>query len=260
MNLGLAGKTILVTGASGGIGNKTAEVLLNEGANVILHYNTNQAGLDNLLTENHQRQTLIHQANLSLAKEVESLFSAANSSFGRIDGLVNNAGIWPENDTPISEMTEEQWDRTMAVNLRSMFLCTKYFAQNLIKYPGDTASVVLIGSTAGVFGEAGHIDYASSKAALQGLMLSLKNEIIKWSKFGRVNTISPGWTNTRMATEGIADQKLTEKVFKTMPLRKIAQPIDIANTIVHLLSDVASGHVSGQNIVIAGGMEGRIIH
>ncbi|MHA2254297.1 MAG: SDR family NAD(P)-dependent oxidoreductase [Candidatus Kariarchaeaceae archaeon] len=217
MDLGVTDKTIVVTGASGGIGNKTSEVLLNEGANVILHYNTNRNRLDKLLTDKHQQQILIQQADLSVGEEVKSLFAEGNSPFGRIDGLVNNAGIWPENDTRISEMTEGQWDHTMAVNLRSMFLCSKYFTQNLIKYPGDSASVVLIGSTAGILGEAGHIDYSSSKAALHGFMLSLKNEIIKWSKFGRVNTISPGWTNTRMATGGITDPELLEKVFKTMP-------------------------------------------
>ncbi|MHA2250452.1 MAG: SDR family NAD(P)-dependent oxidoreductase [Candidatus Kariarchaeaceae archaeon] len=262
MELGLQGKTILITGASGGIGYVTAQQLAIEGANLILQYFSNETSIKQLSEEllKSDIEFLCCKVDLSNEEEIRHMFRQAREKFGRIDGLVNNAGIWPPQDSPIHEMETSRWDNTLSVNLRSIFLCSKYFMQNLVEYPSDYASIVLIGSTAGVVGEAFHIDYSASKAALHGFMLSLKNEIVHISKFGRVNTISPGWTITPMAREGLKDTKAVTKVLRTMALRKIGKAKDIANSIVFLLSDQVSGHISGQNIVIAGGMEGRLLH
>jgi 3-oxoacyl-[acyl-carrier protein] reductase len=121
-------------------------------------------------------------------------------------------------------------------------------------------SLVLVGSTAGIFGEAGHADYAAAKAALQGgLLLSLKNEITRIAPLGRVNAVAPGWTESPM-TRGLVDPAAVEAVSRTMALRKIAQPEDVAAQVVALASDRLSGHVTGQVVVVAGGMEGRTIH
>ncbi|HEU5264305.1 MAG TPA: SDR family oxidoreductase, partial [Gaiellaceae bacterium] len=121
-------------------------------------------------------------------------------------------------------------------------------------------SLVLVGSTAGVFGEAGHADYAAAKSAvLGGLLLSLKNEIVRIAPTGRVNAVAPGWTESPM-TRGFVDEDSVRAVTRTMALRKVAQPEDVAAQVVALASDVVSGHVSGQVVVIAGGMEGRTVH
>jgi 3-oxoacyl-[acyl-carrier protein] reductase len=262
MDLRIKGKTFLITGASGGIGQITAKILADEGANIVLHYFRNEESIKKLSQELDGKQTnyIACKADLSNEGEIINMFDSAKVKFGRIDGLVNNAGIWPSTDTPIHEMSTKQWDNTLSVNLRSIFLCTKYFLRNLAEYPGENASVVLIGSTAGVFGEAWHIDYSSSKAALHGFMLSLKNEIAYVSMHGRVNIVSPGWTRTPMAREGLKDTQAVKRVLQTIPVRKIATAEDIANTIAFLLSDSASGHISGQNIVVAGGMEGRLLY
>lgn len=262
MDADLDNKTFLVTGASGGIGISIAKLLAKEHVNLILQYFTNKTSIENLTKELNETNIrfIICKVDLSKEKDIIIMFQEAKEAFGRIDGLINNAGIWPSLDTPIYNMTTEQWDRTISINLRSIFLCSKYFLQNLLEFPGDNASIVLVSSTAGVFGEAGHIDYSSSKSALHGFMLSLKNEIVKICKYGRVNSVSPGWTRTPMAEEGLKDKNAVEKVMQTMALRKIASSDDIANTIIYLLSDRLSGHASGQNIIVAGGMEGRIIH
>jgi 3-oxoacyl-[acyl-carrier protein] reductase len=121
-------------------------------------------------------------------------------------------------------------------------------------------SLVLVGSTAGVFGEAGHTDYAAAKSAiLGGLLLSLKNEIVRIAPLGRVNAVAPGWTESPM-TRGLVDDDRVHEVTRTMALRKVAQPEDVAAQIVALASDEISGHVSGQVVVVAGGMEGRTVH
>ena len=118
----------------------------------------------------------------------------------------------------------------------------------------------IVGSTAGVFGEAGHADYAAAKSGiLGGLLLSLKNEVSRISKTARVNAVAPGWTVSPM-TRGLLEDDAVERITKTMPLRKVAQPEDIAAHVVVLASDALSGHVTGQVVVLAGGMEGRLVH
>jgi 3-oxoacyl-[acyl-carrier protein] reductase len=120
---------------------------------------------------------------------------------------------------------------------------------------------VLVGSTAGIFGEAGHADYAAAKSAVAyGLVLSMKNEIVRIAPAGRVNCVCPGWTKTPMARPEVDDPAVIDRVTRTMALRKIATPEDIARQVVVLSSDELSGHVSGQIVVVAGGMEGRTVH
>jgi 3-oxoacyl-[acyl-carrier protein] reductase len=181
------------------------------------------------------------------------------TNYGRVDVLVANAGIWISEEVPIFKMTLAQWQNTLATNLTGVYLCSKYFFQNLAQHHGDTASLILIGSTAGVFGEAMHADYASSKAALYGLMMSLKNEIIHLASRGRVNLINPGWTTSPMAEDSLADQEDVKRILQTIPMRKIATSKDIANAVLYLASDKLSGHISGQSLTIAGGMEGRVL-
>jgi 3-oxoacyl-[acyl-carrier protein] reductase len=120
---------------------------------------------------------------------------------------------------------------------------------------------VLVGSTAGIFGEAGHADYAAAKSAIiQGLLLSLKNEIVRIAPRGRVNAVCPGWTVSPMTRTTLEDPTVLERATRTMALRKVAEPEDIARQVVALASDEISGHVTGQIVVVAGGMEGRLLH
>jgi 3-oxoacyl-[acyl-carrier protein] reductase len=119
----------------------------------------------------------------------------------------------------------------------------------------------LIGSTAGIFGEAGHADYAAAKSAVvHGLLLSLKNEVVRVAPLARVNAVCPGWTTSPMTREELDDAALVGEVTRTMALRKVATAEDVPRQVVVLASDELSGHVTGQVVLVAGGMEGRTLH
>jgi 3-oxoacyl-[acyl-carrier protein] reductase len=168
------------------------------------------------------------------------------------------AGVWPTEDVPVWELPLERWDDTIRRNLTATFLTARGFLREVAR--NGHGSLVLVGSTAGRFGEAGHADYAAATSALQvGLLLSLKNEVTRVAPRARVNAVAPGWTESPM-TRGHVDAEAVRRISRTMALRKVAQPEDVAAQVVVLASDVLSGHVSGQLVTVAGGMEGRVVH
>jgi 3-oxoacyl-[acyl-carrier protein] reductase len=153
----------------------------------------------------------------------------------------------------------ERWRATLDQNLTATFLTARGFLREVAK--SGHGSLVLVASTAGIFGEAGHADYASAKAAIaQGLLLSLKNEVVRVAPLARVNVVAPGWTESPMTRDALDDPTVVPRVTRTMPLRKVAQAEDVARQIVVLASDELSGHVTGQVVMVAGGMEGRLLH
>jgi 3-oxoacyl-[acyl-carrier protein] reductase len=189
---------------------------------------------------------------------VDRLFGEARAALGRIDVCAAVAGRWPSEDVPVWELPLERWEETLRQNLTSPFLVARAFLRE-VERTGH-GSLVLIGSTAGVFGEAGHADYAAAKSGVTGgLLLSLKNEIARIAPRGRVNAVAPGWTESPM-TRGHVDAEQVRALSRTMALRKVAQPEDVAAQVVVLASDTLSGHVTGQLVIVAGGMEGRTVH
>ncbi|NHJ01092.1 MAG: SDR family oxidoreductase [Candidatus Heimdallarchaeota archaeon] len=256
MDSGLQGKHALITGAAGGIGSTIARFLAREGCILSLHYNKGGTICKKLISGLENKATCF-QADLRSEEDLIGLFKNSIEKYGRIDILVINHGIWPEDYIPILEMSSEQWDNTISINLRSAFLCCREFMKNLEFFTDDYASIVLIGSTAAVFGEAGHADYSISKSGMRGLMLSCKNEIIHVASRGRVNMVSPGWTISPMTEQFMDNKDGIRNVLQTVPLRKIARSDDIAETVVFLSSSLLAGHITGQEIVVAGGMEGR---
>ncbi|MFX1482157.1 MAG: SDR family NAD(P)-dependent oxidoreductase [Promethearchaeota archaeon] len=259
MESGLAGKHVLVTGASGGIGLVVVRMFLSERAKVTGTYNRSSEQLKKLESEWPDSLSILRM-DQSSEEQVRLLFDEANKTFGRVDILVANAGIANHDGIPIQEMTLEQWEHTLKVNLTGSFLCAKYFFRNLERFSGESASLILVGSTAGLFGEAWYVDYSTSKAAMHGMMMSLKNEIAHVAPRGRVNLVNPGWTLTPMAEETLTDQDMVKRILQTIPMRKTAWPEDIAGAILYLGSDKLAGHVSGQTITVAGGMEGRVLY
>lgn len=257
-------KGILITGASGGIGSELAIALSRSGAHCFLHCHRNQAAAEALASQvqaDHPFSRLaVQAADLRDESQVESLFASFESWCHTPHGLVVNAGIWPARATPLRDMSLGQWRKTLDVNLTGAFLTCRGFLQLLSRRQARSASIVLIGSTAGLYGEEGHADYAASKAALTGLMLSLKNEIVRQVPMGRVNLIHPGWVATPMAAASLADAELVDRVTSTMALRKVAQPHDVATLATFLLADNLSGHLTGVALPVAGGMEGRLLH
>jgi 3-oxoacyl-[acyl-carrier protein] reductase len=256
IDTGLEGKGVLVAGASGGIGSACARAFAAEGARVAVHYHGGEERARVLAGE--LGGAPVFQADLTAEGEVDRLFDEARETLGGVDVCVAVQGVWPREDVPVWELPLERWEETLRMNLTATFLVARSFLRE-VKQNGH-GSLVLVGSTAGVFGEAGHADYAAAKSAiLGGLLLSLKNEIVRIAPLARVNAVAPGWTESPM-TRGLVDPDRVQAVSRTMALRKVAQPEDVAAQVVALASDTVSGHVTGQVVVVAGGMEGRVIH
>jgi 3-oxoacyl-[acyl-carrier protein] reductase len=251
---GLAGKRVLVTGGSGGIGAACARAFAAEGAELVVHYHRGRERAEAVAAQLGGRARVLG-ADLTAEDEVERLFAEA----GPLDVCAAVAGVWPREDVPVWELPLERWEATLRANLTSAFLTARGFLRGVAER-GDGGSLVLVGSTAGIFGEAGHADYAAAKSALLGgLLLSLKNEVVRLAPRARVNAVAPGWTVSPM-TRGMIEDDQVARITRTMPLRKVAEPEDVAWQVVVLASDVLSGHVTGQVVTVAGGMEGRVLH
>jgi 3-oxoacyl-[acyl-carrier protein] reductase len=250
METGLAGKRVLVTGASGGIGSACARAFSAEGAEVIVHFHRGRDRAEALAAELGGASVV--EADLTSEEAVDHMFAEA----GALDVCAAVAGVWPSEDVPVSELPLERWRATMDANLTATFLTARGFLRQL----ESDGALVLVGSTAGLVGEAGHADYAAAKSAiLGGLLLSLKNEVVRKNPLARVNAVAPGWTESPM-TRGHVSEEQVRRVSRTMALRKVAQPEDVAAQVVALASPVLSGHVTGQVVTVAGGMEGRVVH
>ena len=246
---------MLVTGASGGIGSACARSFAVEGAKVVVHYHLGEERARALAQEIGAH---VVQADVRSESEVDRLFEEARTALGRVDICADVVGMWPREDVPVWELPLERWEETLRANLTSSYLVARAFLREVAR--NGHGSLVFVGSTAGVFGEAGHADYAAAKSAITGgLLLSLKNEITRIAPLGRVNAVAPGWTETPM-TRGLVDPGQIRAVSRTMALRKVARPEDVAAQVVLLASDTLSGHVTGQVVVVAGGMEGRTVH
>jgi 3-oxoacyl-[acyl-carrier protein] reductase len=248
---GLQGKRVLVTGASGGIGSACARAFAAEGCEVVLHYHLGKERAEALQAE---IGGVALQADLTSEEDADHLFVEA----GPLDVCAAVAGVWPRPDEPVWELPLERWEETLRANLTSTFLTARGFLRGVAER--GHGSLVMVASTAGLFGEAGHADYAAAKSAIAyGLMLSLKNEVVRVAPRARVNVVAPGWTYSPM-TRGAIDDELVRRITRTMPLRKVALAEDVAAQVVVLASDEISGHVTGQVVTVAGGMEGRILH
>jgi 3-oxoacyl-[acyl-carrier protein] reductase len=260
MDTGLAGRVALVTGASGGIGGEVARAFVAEGARVLAHFHRHRDRAAALAAELGER-CLPLGADLTREAEVERLFEETETRLGPVEVLVANAGVWPPEHVPLEEMTVAQWETTLAANLTSVFLCLRAFCRGIKRHGLAEPAAVLVGSTAGIFGEAGHADYAAAKAGLTyGLTRTLKNEIARLAPRGRVNVVCPGWTVTPMAESFTANPERVRRVLQTIPLRKMARAHDVAAAILYLASARLAGHVSGQVLTVAGGMEGRLLY
>jgi NAD(P)-dependent dehydrogenase (short-subunit alcohol dehydrogenase family) len=206
--------------------------------------------------------------DISFEESIKSSISQAQQHHGPINILVANAGITDEsNSYPIWRIPLELWEKTYNTNIRGTFLTIKHFllsaeeVQNSSGKEIENLAIVVTGSETGKFGQAGHTEYASGKAGLQyGLIRGVKNEIVRLNGKARINAVAPGWVNTPLIEGRLDDpEELWTEAQATVPLRKIAQPEDVARTMAFLASHRAAGHITGECISVDGGMEGRIV-
>jgi 3-oxoacyl-[acyl-carrier protein] reductase len=260
MDTRLAGRVVLMTGASGGIGGAVVRAFVHEGARVAAHFHTH-GDRARALAEELGPACRPAGADLTREDEVERLFAETESALGPVEVLVANAGFWPPDAVPLEDMTLSQWRSTLDVNLTSVFLCLRAFCRGVKRHRLEDPAAVLIGSTAGIFGEAGHADYAAAKAGLTyGLAQTMKNEVARLAPRGRVNVVCPGWVVTPMTQDFTADPARVRRTLQTVPLRKVGRPHDVAAAVLYLASGHLAGHVSGQVLTVAGGMEGRVLY
>jgi 3-oxoacyl-[acyl-carrier protein] reductase len=255
MRSGLKDKVILVTGGAGGIGTQISKAFSEEGAKVIVHYHQSEKNAEKLAKELGCKAI---KADLTDSNQASNLFEQAIEMEGGIDVCIANAGFYPKQSTNLWNIDDKRWNETINTNLSLTFNTSREFLKHTSKT--KQGSLVLVGSTAGIYGEAGHSDYAAAKGAIiSGLLKTLKNEVAQIGDRVRVNAVAPGWTITDDKLKDELDNSNVKKITSTMALKKLATPEDVANSIVMLASNKLSSHVTGQIIEIAGGMEGRQI-
>lgn len=255
MNSDLEGKVVLVTGGAGGIGSVISKSFAEQGAKVIVHYNHSK---DNAEKISKEINGFAVNADLTDSEQTKELFNSIIQREGKIDICIANAGKYPKDYAPLWEIESDRWNNTVSTNLSLTYNTSRYF----LKHAAETkkGSLVLIGSTAGLYGEAGHADYAAAKGAItSGLLRTMKNDAALIGNGVRVNAIAPGWTVSQKKIDEGLDQTRVNRITSTMSLKKLAKPEDVANSAIMLASDSLSGHITGQVIEIAGGMEGRQI-
>lgn len=254
IQLSVVGKVALITGGSRGIGAATVKMFCAAGAKVVFNYQRAREAAERVVADCGADRCVSVATELSSSDDAEKLVSAAIAKFGRIDCLVANHGIWPPSDTPIDQMTENQWRTTLAINLDSVFGLIKHSVATMKRQrraDGQAAGhIVIISSTAGQRGEAFHCDYAASKGAVISMVKGLSTELARDGIY--VNCVAPGWVATDMAAPALDDPKTRDRVFASIPLGRVGRPEEIAAPILFLCTEYA-GFITGEILNVNGG-------
>jgi glucose 1-dehydrogenase len=250
-------KTVIVTGASSGIGQGIAIAFGKQGFNVVVNYYGDEEGaqstLDQLIAAGGQG--FIHQADVSKEQEVIDLFEKTKEKYQGLDVLINNAGI--QKDSAFAHMSLEEWNKVISTNLTGQFLCAreaiKQFEQKAVPQAHEVANgnIIFISSVHDLIPWAGHVNYASSKGGVLMLMKSLALEVAP--KKVRVNAISPGAIATDINEEVWSDEEKRKELIKLIPYQRIGEPEDVAKVAVWLADD-DSDYITGTTIYVDGGM------
>ncbi len=243
----MQGKTVLITGASRGIGKGIAEVFAAAGANVAFTYLSSVEKAQAFEAELKAKGVKAkgYRSNAAVTAEAEQLVEQVMADFGSLDVLINNAGI--TKDTLLMRMSEEQWDEVMQTNLKSVFNMTKAAIKPMMK--AKAGSIINMTSIVGITGNAGQANYAASKAGMIGFTKSVAKEL--GSRNIRCNAIAPGFIETEMT--GHLTDEVKAKWMETIPLRRAGSTEDVANLCMFLAGD-QSKYITGQTINVCGGM------
>ncbi len=246
--MNLEGKKAVVTGSSRGIGRVIALALAKEGADVAVNYIAgNEADAQEVAEaiKAMGRKALVIQANVSSYSESESMVEKVVQEFGRVDILINNAGI--TRDGLLIRMKEEDWDAVLATNLKGVYNCTKAAIKYMMKQ--RSGRIVSISSVVGIIGNAGQANYAAAKAGILGFTKAVAKEVA--SRGITVNAVAPGFIKTDMTR--VLPEKVVESMIATIPQNRLGEPEDIAKAVLFFVSDNAD-YITGQTLHVDGGM------
>lgn len=241
----LRDQVAIVTGASRGIGRAIALALASEGAKVVVNYARSSTAAEEIVAEitNAGGEAMALQADVSQADQVETLISETQKKWGRIDVLVNNAGI--TRDTLLLRMKPEDWQAVIDLNLTGVFLCTRAVSKLMLKQ--RAGRIINIASVAGQMGNPGQANYSAAKAGVIGFTKTIAKEFA--SRGITVNAVAPGFITTDMTH----DLK-SEEILKFIPLGRYGQPEEVAGLVKFLAADAAAAYITGQVINVDGGM------
>ncbi|WP_297991788.1 3-oxoacyl-[acyl-carrier-protein] reductase [uncultured Clostridium sp.] len=243
----LKDKNVIITGATRGIGREIALTLAKNGANIAINYRNFNSELEALINEikSFGVDVLAIKCDVSVSDDVDNFVKEVKSHFKIIDVLVNNAGI--TKDGLILRMKEEDFDDVLDVNLKGTFNTTKFVSSIMVRQ--KCGKIINISSVVGISGNSGQCNYAASKAGVIGFSKSVARELS--SRNINVNVIAPGYINTDM-TKNLPD-KIKEEVIKSIPMKRIGEPKEVANLVLFLSSNL-SDYITGQVINVDGGM------
>jgi 3-oxoacyl-[acyl-carrier protein] reductase len=252
VSLSLEGRVALVTGGSRGIGAAIVRMFARAGASVFFNYEKAKSAADALCQELGESICAKTACGLDGPASAQKLVSACIARFGRLDILVANHGVWPPEDVPVERMADEQWRRTVSVNLDAVFGLVKYSVAEMKKVAGTQSPchVVLISSTAGQRGEAFHCDYAATKGAVISMVKGLGTELALDHSY--VNCVAPGWVDTDMSRPALDDPKTAREVLDTIPMGRVGTPDEIAGPVLFLCTPMA-GFITGEVFNVNGG-------
>lgn len=253
----LNGQKALVTGASSGIGEAAARHLAKAGAAVVVNYHSDQESAERIVDDIRSQggEAIAIKANVAQEDDVKAMFAQMFQELGTIDILVNNAGI--QKDAPFTEMTLEQWNLVINVNLTGQFLCAREAAKEFLKrgvkpdVSCAAGKMIFISSVHEVIPWAGHVNYASSKGGIDMLMKSIAQELAPHKI--RVNSIAPGAIKTSINTAAWSTPEAEAKLLQLIPSGRVGEPDDIGKAVVWLASD-DSDYVNGETLFVDGGM------
>lgn len=240
-------KVAVVTGASRGIGAEIAKTLAKEGAKVVVNYSGSEAKAQEVVAEIEAlgSEAIAVRADVSNSEDVKAMMDETIATFGKIDFLVNNAGI--TRDNLLMRMKEDEWDDVMNINLKGVFVCTKAVTRQMMRQ--RSGKIVNVASIVGVAGNPGQANYVAAKAGVIGLTKTTAQELA--SRNILVNAVAPGFITTDMTDALPEDVK--EGMLQMIPLKRLGEPEHVAKTVAFLLSDDAN-YITGQTIHIDGGM------
>jgi len=249
MKINLRNQVAVVTGGSRGIGAATVRLFAEAGASVVFSYQKAASAARKLIQQiGDGERVAALKADVTRMSDAKKLIESAVRRFGRLDILIANAGFWNSEPLPIEKMTETAWDEMMAINLKGVYSVIHYAVPYMIRQ--KRGRIIVVSSTAGQRGEAFHTHYGASKGGVISLVKGLSTELAPHHIL--VNCVAPGWVNTEMCAPVKKNRSEYRKALATIPLRRFAEPQEVARPILFLASEMSS-YMTGEILNVNGG-------